>query len=343
MAETQKASPPGMAELRKIISGYSLTIACAAIAELSIADHLKKGPKSAAELAGICGVDEDFLRRVLRYLASEGVFEQQAADRFALNDVSHWLRSDIPGSMLPRAAFAGSNLAWGAWGNLLRAVETGKSGMEMAFGETLFEYIKHRPEAEATFNNFMAGQTTASVKALLSGYDFSGTREIVDVGGGHGALVAGVLRAHPAMHGTLFDMPEVVAHAAPLLQSAGVASRCRVVGGDFFKWMPTGADLYAVKFILHDWRDAECVSILKQCRAAMADGGRVLIIEHLVPDGTGPHFAKFMDVNMLVMTDGGRERTQGEFERLLAAADLRLRQVFPTAMGINALECVAAG
>lgn len=335
--------PAGLAEMWRLISGYALTITLSAVAQLGIADRLAQGPQKAADLAKACGVDADFLRRVLRYLASEGVFEQQADDRFALNAVSGWLRSGIPGSMQPRAAFVGSRIAWPAWGHLLQALQTGKSGMEAAFGETLFEVGQRDPESAAIFNSFMAAQTAASVRALLDAYDFSTAREMVDVGGGRGALVAGVLQAQAGMRGILFDLPAVVASAPPLLDSAGVAERCRIVGGDFFQSVPAGADLYALKFILHDWRDADCITILKNCRAAMATGGRVLIIEHLVPEEPGPHFAKFMDINMLVMTDGGRERTQEEFERLLGAADLRLAQVFPTAMGINALECVAAG
>lgn len=342
-ATASAGTPAGLAEMRRLISGYALTISVSVVAQLGIADRLAQGPQTAADLAKICGVDADFLRRVLRYLASEGVFEQQAEDRFALTDLSHWLRADVPGSMRPRAAFVGSRISWPVWGHLLQAMQTGKSGMEMAYGKTLFEVGRQDPESAATFNSFMAAQTAASVRALLDAYDFSTTREMVDVGGGRGALVAGVLQAQPQMRGILFDLAEVVSSAPPLLESAGVAERCRIIGGDFFQSVPAGADLYALKFILHDWRDADCVTILKNCRAAMAPGGRVLIIEHLVPEGTGPHFAKFMDINMMVMTDGGRERTQAEFERLLGAAELRLGQVFPTAIGINALECVATG
>lgn len=332
----------GLDHMRRLVSGYSLSIAVSAVAELGIADRLAAGPRSAEDLAAACGVDADFLRRVLGYLAGEGVFAALAGDRFALTEASHWLRADVPGSLRPRAIFVGSAMSWSAWGALLQALKTGRSAAEAVFGETLFEHLKRDPAAAAIFNGFMAGQTAASVSALLDAYDFAGTREMADVGGGRGALLAGVLRAHAGARGILFDTPEVVGSALPLLESAGVAERCRIVGGDFFRAVPEGADLYALKFILHDWRDADCVRILKNCRRAMAADGRVLVIEHLLPEESGPHFARFMDVNMLVMTDGGRERTQAEFERLLAAADLRLRRVVPTAIGICALECTAA-
>lgn len=333
-------SMSSLGEMRRLLCGFSVTIAISVVAELGIADHLAKGPKSASDLARLSGADEGFLRRVLRFLASEGVFAEQDRDVFALTPLSEWLRSDAAGSLRPRAVFAGSNMNWTAWGSLLSSVRTGRSGMEAAFGETLFDHVKSHPEAAVTFNSFMAGQTAASVAALLGAYRFEGVRQIVDVGGGHGALVAGVLQAYPEMRGVLFDMPEVAAKALALLEKAGVAGRSQVVGGDFFAALPAGADLYALKFILHDWRDAACVTILKNCRAAMAPDGRVLVIEHIVPEESGPHFSRFMDLNMLVMTDGGQERTEREFARLLDAAGLQLRRSVPTAIGVHILECV---
>jgi hypothetical protein len=331
----------GLAEMRRLISGFSVTIAISAVAELRIADHLSSGARTASELARLSGVNEDFLRRVLRYLASEGVFEEQAGDAFALTERSHWLRSDVPGSLRPRALFTGSTMSWTAWGNLLKALETGTSAFQAAFGEEIFDYLRHQPDAAATFNAFMAGQTAASVEAVLAAYDFAGVRELVDVGGGRGALVAGVLRANPEMRGILFDMPEVVATAQPLLEQAGVANRCKLVGGNFFETVPAGADLYVLKFILHDWTDAESIRILENCRQAMGSNGRVLIVEHVVPEDSGPHISKFMDINMLVMTSG-RERTRREFEQLLAVAGLQLRRLEPTSIGFCVLECVAS-
>ncbi|HEX6120357.1 MAG TPA: methyltransferase [Dongiaceae bacterium] len=332
---------PGFDQMRRLIAGYSVTIAISAVTELGIPDRLAEGPRDAAALAREAGVNEDFLRRVLRYLASEGVFEERPNGAFALTPQSQWLRAGVPGSMRPRAVFAGSAMSWSAWGSLLAAMKVGRSGMEAAFGETVFAHVKTHLDAAAVFNTFMATQTAASNEALLASYSFAGVREMVDVGGGRGALIAGALRAEAGMRGILFDMPEVVASAPPLLAEAGVADRCRVVGGDFFQEVPQGADLYALKFILHDWSDAACVRILTNCRRAMVPGGRVLIVEHIVPDGAAPHFARFMDINMLVMTDGGRERTQQEFERLVRPAGLRLGKVVPTEVGISALECVA--
>ncbi len=256
----------GAAEMRRLITGFSVTMAVSAVAELGIADHLSHGPKTASDLARLSGTHEGYLTRVLRYLASEGVFEEQPGDLFALTERSYWLRSDVPGSMRPRAIYMGSAMSWMAWGNLLQCLRTGTSAFHVAFGEDIFDYLKRQPDAAATFNTFMAGQTAASVDAVLATYDFAGVRELVDVGGGRGALLAGILRANPDMHGVLLDMPEVIATAQPLLDQAGVSDRCRLLGGDFFEAVPAGADLYVLKFILHDWPDDRCIRLLRNCR-----------------------------------------------------------------------------
>jgi hypothetical protein len=328
------------ADMRRLIVGHAVTIAISTVATLKIADHLAEEPKGTAELARLTGAHEGFLRRVLRYLASEGVFAALEGDRFALTERSHWLRSDVPGSVHARAMFTGSAVSWTGWGHMLASVQSGMPAMKVAYGQSLFDYLKTSADA-ATFNSFMAAQTAASVAALLEAYDFSGAREVVDVGGGHGALLAGILQAHREARGILFDAPEVIATAKPLLERAGVVERCRLVGGNFFQSVPAGSDLYLLKFILHDWSDDECVRILHNCRQAMAPRGRVLIVEHLLSEGSGPDFARFMDVNMMVFTSG-QERTQAEFAHLLEAAGLRLHAAMPTAIGLYALECTVA-
>ena len=330
----------GYNDMRRLVGGYATSIAVSVVAELGIPDLLAGGPLSVAELARRVGAHEDFLRRVLRYLASEGVFAAEPDDRFGLTAMSEYLRSDAASSLRPRAVFLGSAACWTAWGKLLNAVRSGRSALHEAFGETLFEYAARHPEAAASFNRFMTDQTAASVEALLDAYDFSGIRQLVDVGGGRGALVAGVLARYPAMRGILFDMPAVVAGASPTL--AGLDGRCQAIGGSFFERVPDGADAYAIKFVLHDWTDEDCLRILRNCRKAMAPGGRVLVIEHVLPADGRADFARFMDLNMLAMTPGGRERTEAEFVRLLAAADFRLQRTVVTAIDLCVLECVEA-
>jgi hypothetical protein len=333
--------PAGVAEMRRLLLGFSITIGVSAVAELGIADHLSERPRTAAELARLTGTDEAFLRRLLRFLSSEGLFEERDGDLFALTERSHWLRSDVPGSFRARAIYTGSAMSWMAWGSMQQCLKTGKSGFLAAFGEDIFDYIRTHPDAAATFNGFMAVQTAASGAAILNAYSFADVREMVDVGGGHGALIASVLRANPAARGVLLDMPEVIATARPVLEKAGFADRCRTESGDFFVSVPSGADLYALKFILHDWPDDKCIAILRNCRQAMAPGAKVLIVEFVVPEHRGPHISKFMDINMMVNTSGGRERTEREFVQLLAAAGLRLQRIVPTAIELCLLECVA--
>jgi hypothetical protein len=326
--------------MREQVCGFAVSMAISAITRLGIPDLLAEAPRKAEALAGAVGADPDFLARTLRYLASEGVLEARADGSFALNGRSHWLRSEVAGSLAPRATWSGSPVNWGSWGSLLAALRSGRSGLEAAFGKPMFEFLEQDAESAAMFNRFMTGQTAASVAAFLAVYDFAGIRLLVDVGGNRGALLAGVLAANPAMRGILFDLPKVVAQAGPVL--AGVAERCSVVGGDFFAAVPEGADAYALKFILHDWDDERCVRLLENCRRAMAPGGRVLVMEHVVPEEPGPHIAHYMDLSMLTLTDGGRERTEAEFRALLRRAGLALSRSLPTPIGVNLLECVAA-
>jgi hypothetical protein len=330
---------PGFEQMRRQICGFAVTMAISAITRLGIPDLLAEAPRTAEALAGAVGADLDFLARTLRYLASEGVLDARADGSFALNERSQWLRSEIAGSLAPRAAWSGSPLSWGSWGGLLAAMRSGRSGLEAAFGKPMFEFLEQDPDSAAMFNRFMTGQTAASVAAFLAVYDFAGIGLLVDVGGNRGALLAGVLAANPAMRGILFDLPKVVAHAAPVL--ADVAERCSVVGGDFFAAVPEGGDAYALKFILHDWNDERCVRLLEHCRRAMVPGGRVLVIEHVVPEEPGGHIAYYMDLNMLTMTDGGRERTEAEYRALLQRAGLTLRRSLPTPIGVNVLEAIA--
>jgi predicted O-methyltransferase YrrM len=332
-------TPSSLIETRRMITGFSLTISISTVAELGIADHLADGPKTAAALAALTDSDGGFLERVLRYLASEGVFEERDGGLFGLTERSNWLRSDVPGSLRPRAIFAGSALNWSAWGRLVDSIRNGVPGIQLAFGESLFEHLRSHPDAAATFNSFMAQQTAASIEALLGSYDFAGVSQIVDVGGGHGALLVGVLKAYPEMRAILFDLEEVIPSARTFLDRAGVINRCELISGDFFEKVPAGGDLYVLKFILHDWPDADCKRIVENCRQAMTPHGRLLIVEHVMTQEKGPHFAKFMDLNMLVLTAGGRERTEHEFSEILSAAGLKLIRMSPTPIGIFALEC----
>ena len=229
---------------------------------------------------------------------------------------------------------------YSAWGGLLQSVRTGDTAFDQIFGMTLFEYTGANPEAAAVFNEAMADSTLMAARVVAGAYDFSQAETIVDVGGGTGAFLAGILRANPQSRGVLFDQPNVVAGSDGLLASAGVADRCDVVGGDFFETVPVGGDIYILSWIIHDWDDARSLTVLRNCRRAMGDDARLLVIEQVVPPGNDPSLSKLYDLHMLVLS-GGRERSEDEYRDLLAASDLRLARVIPTGIPRSVIEADA--
>jgi predicted O-methyltransferase YrrM len=325
----------------QMISGFWVSQMVLVAAKLGLADLITDQPKTAAELAQASGTHAPSLYRVLRGLASVGVFAEDSQGRFVSTPVTETLRRDAPGSL---RAFAMAELGqehFKAWGNLLHSVRTGEIAFDNHFGQPVWEYYAQNPEDAEVFNDAMTGMTEMVNAAVVPAYDFSGFGKIVDIGGGHGALLAAILKANPAARGVLFDLPHVAEGAAARFAAEGVSDRCEVVSGDFFKAVTPGADAYVMKFILHDWDDEKSVAIMKNIRRAMNDGGRVIVIENIVPEGNTPSFAKFIDINMLVMT-GGRERTEKEFADLFAAAGFRLTRVVPTESPFCIIEAVAA-
>ncbi len=324
----------------QLLNGYRVTQALYVAAKLCIADLLRDGPKTSEELATQAGANADALYRILRALASLGVFEEVAERRFALTPLAETLRSDHPGSMRPLATFFGQD-SYPVWSDLLYSARTGAPAFDHRFGASHFEYLAQHAEAAAVFNAAMSANVSRSVAATVIAYAFPTTGVVVDVGGGHGAFIAAILRANPGLRGALFDMPHVVEGVAPILDEAGVADRCARVGGDFFAPpLPTG-DVYTLRQIIHDWDDERSVIILRNCAQAMAPDGRVLVIEAIIPPGNEPSRVKFLDLQMLVM-NGGRQRTEKEYRQLYAAAGLRLRHVIPTSTDFSIIEGVRA-
>ena len=227
-----------------------------------------------------------------------------------------------------------------AWADLLFSVRTGKPAFEHTFGKDIFEYFRENPEPARTFGDAMTAWTNQLAGAVVASFDFSPFSTVVDVGGSHGTLLAAILRENLAMRGILFDLPHVIAGAAEHLIAEGVADRCTRVGGDFFEAVPAGGDLYVLAQILHDWDDERCVAILRRCRTALRDGGKLLIVELVLPSDDGPFFGKWLDLHMLVMA-GGRERTAAEYQQLLQAAGFELTHLRPTAAGASIVEAVS--
>jgi SAM-dependent methyltransferase len=336
-------NPPGHADvpppvaMLQMISGFWISRAIYIAAKLGIADHLRDEPRTFDELAAATGTHAPSLYRVLRALASVGIFTEDEKRRFALTPLADTLRTDVPDSLRAFATVELGEEHYPAWGELLHSVKTGEIAFDRAFSMPVWKFFEQNPENAKTFNDAMTGFTLAVNDAVLSSYDFSSIGKIVDVGGGHGSLIASILKANPQMRGVLFDAPPVIEGARRRIRDEGIAERCEAVAGDFFESVPRGGDSYIVKWIIHDWDDERSISILKNCHRAMAENGRLLLVEAVVPHGSQPHFSKYMDLNMLVMT-GGRERTEDEYRALLKASGFRLTRIIPTESPMSIIE-----
>jgi hypothetical protein len=331
------ASPPSTT-LLQMMTGYWVSQALYVAAKLGIADLLADGPVDCEDLAASTDSHAPSLQRVLRALASVGVFTEVSPGAFALTPLGELLRTETPGSMRALAIMYAEE-QYRAWGELVHSVRTGEMAFDHQFGMGYFEYLAQHPEADRVFNEAMTGWTHQLVGAVVDTYDFSPFKTVVDVGGGYGALLAAILQSNPGTQGILFEQPHVVASATEQLVAAGVADRCTVVGGDFFAAVPAGGDAYVLSQILHDWDDEHCVAILGQCRQAMPDHGKLLVVELVLPEGDEPFLGKWLDLHMLVLL-GGRERTAAEYDALFQAAGFKLARVVPTPPGPSVVEAV---
>jgi hypothetical protein len=325
------------AALRRLANGFQVSQAIYVAATLGIADELRAGARSSADLADATECHPGALHRLLRALASAGVLREGADGRFSLTELGECLRSDASQPVGGWAALVGRPYFWAAWGELLHSVRTGENAMRHRTGMDPWEYRAQRPEESTIFDRAMTDLSRRSNRAMLEAYDFSRFSTVVDVGGGQGALLAAVLAANPALEGVLFDQPHVVAPADAVLASAGVADRCTVVGGDFFEAVPEGGDAYVLRSVLHDWEDPEAIAILRSCRRAIREDGALLVVERELGGPNENPDDKFSDLNMLVLP-GGRERTLEEFAAVYESAGFELVGATPTAAAISVIE-----
>ena len=329
------------AEMLRMLNAFLTVQALHVAAFLGVADLLAAGSKTVDELAAATRADRSSLHRLLRMLTGPGVFLEEADGRFAITPLGETLRSDSHDSVRDWALFVGAPEVWEVWAGLRASVMSGDASFPAVHGAPMWEYIAARPNLGDAFNAWMTRQSRQQNSALVAAYDFSPFRLIVDVGGGQGSTLAAVLSAHPLLRGVLVDLPQVVTHTAPL-DEAGVADRSEVIGGDMLRAVPQGADVYLIKRVLMDWGDNESMTILRHCAGAMADGGKVLVVEMLMPAGNDPSPAKQFDILMLLNQPGGRIRTESEFGELFIGAGLRLSKVIPTASPNSILEGVRA-
>jgi O-methyltransferase domain/Dimerisation domain len=318
--------------LFRMATGYVAAQALYVAADLGIADYLTQGALTAQELASKTGSQPDALARLLRVLVAFGILNSDADDRFTLTPIGEFLRSDTPGSMRSAVRHLAGPSTWRAWENLSHSIRTAEPAFDHAWGMSIFEYSKRHPDVSKIFDEAMEGLAALGSGAILAAYDFSQFGMLVDVGGGNGALLATVLRQHPTLRGRLADLPHVVSLAAEALNRAGVADRCEIIGCDFFETVPSGGDAYVLKSILHDWDNTRALKILRNCHRAMKPSATLLLLERVLPEqptvGAAPRY--LMDLAMLVMTPGGRERTPTEFHKLLEAAGFEFHGVTPT-------------
>ncbi|HXJ32676.1 MAG TPA: methyltransferase [Candidatus Eisenbacteria bacterium] len=311
-----------------------------AAASLGVADQLASGPKTRDELARAADAQPRALYRVLRALACLGVFAERADGRFENTPQSEFLRSDVPGSVRDYVIFAGQPWHLAAFADILHSVRTGEPSGERAVGKPLWEFFATDGEQGRIFNAAMTGIIGGRAMAVRDAYDFSGVRTLVDVGGGHGLLLATVLAGNPSLHGVLFDQPHVVDGAGPTISRLGVQDRTAIVGGDFFREVPEG-DAYVMSHIIHDWDDEPSVKILRTIRRAAEPGARLLLVEAVIPAGNAFSFGKILDLEMLALP-GGLERTESEYRALLAEGGFRMTRIVPTRSSSEIVEAVAA-
>jgi hypothetical protein len=338
--KTAKSGPSGEEIVMQMTMGHVQAAALHVATKLGIPDLLADGSRPVAELAKKTGMNEDALYRVLRALASNGVFTESAPRTFALTDAAQALRKR-PGSLRDFALFLTNPLHYKIWPELMHSVKTGETLAERVLGKPIFEYFASEPEEGALFHSAMTNFSEVVIAAALKAYDFSGIGTLVDVAGGHGMVLCAILQKYPAMKGILADLPEVVPGAQQRIRSLSLENRCRTEVIDFFKAVPAG-DAYIMKHIIHDWNDEQAATILHNCHKAFTDKkkGKVLLLESVINADNAPHFAKWLDLEMLVFP-GGRERTEREFAELFEKSGFKLTRVVPTESPLCLIEAVA--
>lgn len=338
--QAQSPLPPPMV-MMQLLFGKQLTYSLSGVARLGVADHMDGTAKPVEEIAGKVGAHAPSLYRVMRMLASLGVFREGPLRHFALTPVGELLKTDVPGSLRYMAMMFGEEFSTRAYEHIAECMRSGGDGVTEAYGKDIWQVLAERPEQCETFQRAMTNSTSVAADAIVEAYDFSGIKRLADIGGGQGLLLASILRGNSAMQGVLYDRPEVV-DGVPKSQFTGCEGRIFIEAGSFFERVPDGCDAYIMKHIIHDWSDEHCRNILRLMREKLPEDGRVLICEMVVSDEPGPTPAKMLDIEMLVMTVGGKERTPAEFGELFASSGLRLNRIVPTTRPISVIEALPA-
>ena len=332
--EPKELPPP--VQLMNFIVGKWISKPIYAAAELGIADMLTEGPKTIQELAQLSQSHAPFLYRMMRALASVGIFSEVEEKRFGLTPMADLLKT---GAMRSIALMFNSDWSDKAWGCFMDSIKTGCTAFEKAHGASVSDWLVENPYAAEVFNEANAVKSASSSRAIVDAYDFSGINTLTDVGGGLGVLMAEILIANPLMNGIVADIPSVVCKTNEIIKSRGIEERCKTVECNFFENIPSGSDAYLMSNILHDWSNEQCHIILNNCYRAMKSKSKLLIIEMVIPPGNQPTIAKLLDLEMLVTT-GGCERTEDEFTKLLESSGFQLSRNVPTKAGVSIIESI---
>ncbi|MEZ2131616.1 MULTISPECIES: methyltransferase [unclassified Sinorhizobium] len=327
----------GFAEMATFVRSFQISRMISVAASLGIADRLAEAPQPADRLAQECGADPGMFLRLCRALAAFGIFTVDNEDNVAHSDHSRWLRTDAVPTLHYAARYWGMPSTWTTWGELEQAIRTGKAPFEEIFGRPYFDYLKMNPADAEIFESFMRHSPDDRHAAVVEAYDFSG-KEVVDVGGGNGALLAAILEANADAKGLLFDQQAVVASAGEVLGKH--SDRCKIQSGDFFDSLPAGGDIYTLSQILHDWSDEACLKILSNCKAAMSEAARLLVIERVLEVEPSRSLAlNFLsDMHMMMMFPGAKERAPAEFSQLFRQAGFADPRIIPTRSVFCVLE-----
>lgn len=331
---------PGAEQLAWMIRGYWISQIVGTLARLGIPNHLAGGPMAASEVASSIACDPDATYRLLRASRVVGLVETTSDGRFALTPLGEKLRPEAPGSMRDSAIALTAPGHWLPWGQLSHAIREGRCQTLETLGAELFQYYSDHAAEGRAFIGSMSVSSAQVADEIAMALDTSGAKRVVDVGGASGTLIAALLLRNPLLEGAILERPDVVPHARAAIAERGLSSRCRVLSGDFFESVPE-ADIYILKYIIHDWDDEQSLLILLNCARALRQKGRVVLVESAIPEDHRPSWASLMDLNMLAVLPG-RERTEREYRDLLGRAGLRLDCITPTASGFDLIEASAA-
>jgi hypothetical protein len=323
-------------QLDQMITGYWISQAIYAAAKFGIADHLQDGPKTVAELSDATSTNPDALYRLLRALASVGIFTEGEPRRFSLTPLAEPLQSNIAGLKRALALMSGDE-QFRTWAEIAYSIRTGKMAFDKVYSKPIFDYLGEHPDKARIFDAAMVGIHGRESAAILDAFEFSGIGMVADIGGGNGSQMTEILKKHTQLKGILFDLPHVIERAKERFHVSGLLDRCKLVSGSFFDTVPEGADAYILRHIIHDWDEEKCLTILRNCHRAMRPESKLLVIESVIPPGNAPFHGKFLDLVMLLIP-GGKERSEAEYRTLFERAGFELTRIVPTGTEVSIIQ-----